>query len=151
GGPDAATINQLAYTWGVTIGSIEPLNAEKLGDGFLAGEDIPFIMNYPASWTADSRQPTSVVFEFEDDIGRGIEEFDGIGLSMVESPITDLGCPKHGTLHQVVTAMHSSFGLDDTVTREEVVFLGQPADVTVGAVDDGNGGSKGLILTISVT
>lgn len=151
GTPDQATLNEGAYSWGVTIGSTKPLEAEELGKDRLVGETTPFTMNYPTTWTADEKQPTLVVFEQEDDIGKELPEIEGISVTMAERPIADLGFEADATLEDVTNQLNTSFGLDETATHEEFFFLNQPAQVSIGEIADGSGGTKGLILTTTVT
>jgi hypothetical protein len=150
GVPDEATLNDLAYTWGVTIGNFDPLEAETLGKGTLASPVSQFTMNYPDGWTADPDQPDLIVYELEADIGAELTEMEGINLSVIDAPLTDIGFEADAVLEDIVTSMAGNVGLDETATHEEFIFLGQPAIVSWGEIDDDNGGTRGLILTSSV-
>jgi len=150
GVPDQETVNSLAYTWGVTIGTMEPLNAEELGSKALASDVSQFTMNYPDGWTGDPQQPELVVYELADDIGAEFVDMEGIQLSVIDGPLTDLGFEADTTVDDLATEMGDTFGLNETATQEEFLFLEQPAVVSVGEIGDSSGGKRGLILTSSV-
>lgn len=147
---DQATLNELAYSWGVTIGSTRPLEAEALGKGALSSPVSQFTMNYPDGWTPAANQPDSVVYELEADVGAELTEMEGINLSMGDSPLADMGMQDAESVDAIAVFMAENFGLDETATHEEFIFLGQPAVVSSGEIDDGSGGKRGLILTSSI-
>jgi len=147
GAPDEPTISESIFTWGFTIGSIEPLAAEDLGDGALVSDVSQFTMNYPDSWTADT---DLLVFELLEEMSSDVTSLKGIFLSVADQPLADLDFEADATLEDVSTSLAGAFGLDETATHEEFVFLDQPAIVSWGEIDDGSGGKRGLILTSSV-
>ena len=147
GGPDEATISDLMFTWGFTVGSMKPLQAETLGEGMLASDVSQFTINYPEGWTADT---DVVVFEIQEEMSSDVSSLKGIFLSVIDAPLTEIGFEPDATLEAISTSMGGSFGLDETATDEEFVFLDQPAIVSWGEIDDGSGGKRGLILTSSI-
>jgi hypothetical protein len=149
GGADQPTIQNLAYTWGVTLGHITPLDTEPLGEGQLASDVSQFTMNYPEGWVPDPKQ-SSIAYENEEDIGQALSDISGINLSVIDSPLADLSIPADTPVDDLSAAMNTSFGLDKNTVSEEFIFLGQPARLSSGEIDDGNGGKKGLIITAAI-
>jgi hypothetical protein len=152
GGPDAKTIKNSIYTWGYTLASVIPLNAEDLGTEKLSSDLSQFTMNYPDGWTPDPDpgQSDTIVYELADDINQELAKVDGIFLSVIDSSLKDLSFPADTKVEDLAKAMNTSFGLGKTVVPEEFVFLDQPALVASGEIDDGSGGKRGLILTTAI-
>lgn len=150
GTPDEKTRNELAYTWGVTLGSIKPLDALDLGDGMLTDDVIQFTINYPDGWSPNPDQPASV-YELEDDIGKGISDVVGNVFTFSDAALSDLQLPSDATLDDVVGQAKAAFDLDDDIIGEEFILLGQPA-VTISAepTSDSQGVGHGVILTVSL-
>ena len=152
GAPDTATINDSIYTWGYTLASVTPLDAEDLGTEKLSSAVSQFTISYPDGWTPDPDpgQSDTIVYELADDINQELAKVDGLFLSVIDSPLTDLSFPADIKVEDLTAAMNTSFGLGKTATTEEFVFLDQPALVASGEIDDGSGGKRGLILTAAV-
>lgn len=154
GAPDEQTISDTVYTWGYTLGNVTPLDAQDLGADQLSSDLNQFTMQVPDGWTLDpdEAQSTTVVYELTDDVNAQLEDVDGLFLSLIDGKLTDLSFPEDTTAQDLAAAMNASFGLDKdkNATQEEFVFLDQPAVVSTGAVDDGSGGTRGVILTAAV-
>jgi hypothetical protein len=152
GAPDADTLLNSVFTWGYTLGSVIPLEAEDLGSGALESAVSQFTMQYPDSWTPDPdpQQSALVVYELADDINQELAAVDGIMVSVIDTPLADLGFDETFTVEELAETMTTSFGLGADAVHEEFVFLEQPAIVSSGEISDGSGGTRGLILTSSV-
>ncbi|MBZ0287816.1 MAG: hypothetical protein K8I30_09395, partial [Anaerolineae bacterium] len=149
GATDPATLIDSMFTWGYTMGRVIPLAAEDLGSGALSSEVTGFTMQYPDSWTPDpdAQQATTVVYELADDINQELADVDGIFLSVIDTPLADLGFDDSFTASDLSETMTGSFGLGEGSLHEEFVFLEQPAIVSSGEISAGAGGTRGLILT----
>jgi hypothetical protein len=127
--PDLDTLFDLAYTWGMTIGSIEPLNALELGDEPLTAEIAGFTVQYPDGWllNEDISEPgAQAIFENEADF-ENLSTPEGYVLAVLETPLADLGLEGEEALERYAALVKQSQGFDDTVTAREFVILDQPA------------------------
>ncbi|MEO8609143.1 MAG: hypothetical protein ABI690_14735 [Chloroflexota bacterium] len=147
GAPDPQTINDLAYTWGATIGSIAPLDAQTLSKDLLSDESSHFTINYPDGWTSDPNHP-AVIYENADEVGQGVTNVKGKVFTFSDAALSDLQLKDDATLADVVTKVKAAFDLDDTVTSEEFVLLGQPAVTLSGEPSSSSqGAGHGVMVT----
>jgi hypothetical protein len=150
GGQDTQSINDLAYTWYVTLSSIAPIDPLPLSTDLLSDESSHFTINYPANWTPEPDQP-STVYELADDIGKGVNDVKGSVFTFSDAALSDLQLPEDATLDDVIAKVKPAFDLDDTVRREEFVFLDQPAVTLSGEpTPTSKGAGHGLIVTIGL-
>jgi hypothetical protein len=149
--PEKVTVKEMAYTWDVTLGSVKPLDAQELGDGMLTDDTSHFTINYPADWTPDPKQPV-IVYELADDIGqKNFNDVKGSVFTFSDAALSDLQLKDDATLDDVIEKAKLAFDLDDTVTREEFVLLGQPAITISGQPSaDSPGASRGVVMTIGL-
>jgi len=127
GAGDAKTINQLSYTWGTVLGSIEPLNALELGEETIALPDAGLTIQYPKGWTIDPKNPL-LVYESEKDAANGsaLPEKNAVGL--LDQSLKDYGLKDDATIDDVVRVNKGAMGLkESSITSSEFIILDQPA------------------------
>jgi hypothetical protein len=150
GGQDTQSVNHLAYTWYATLASITPIDPLPLSKDLLSDESSHFTMSYPDRWTPETEQP-STVYELADDIGKGVNEVKGSVFTFRDVALSDLQLPDDATLEDVIAKVKPAFDLDDTIKREEFVFLNQPAVTLSGApTANSQGAGHGVIVTLGL-
>jgi hypothetical protein len=148
--PDSIAIDDIALTWGVTLGSIAPLGAQDLGDGTITDNVSNFTMSYPKDWAADPNQGGKI-YELADDVGVDFAVQKGASASLVDAAMTDLGLTDKATLDDVVELAMKGAGLGENATQEEFVFLGQPAITVTGEPSaDNPAAGHGVIFTAAL-
>ncbi|MBZ0287815.1 MAG: hypothetical protein K8I30_09390 [Anaerolineae bacterium] len=150
GAPDTQTRNELAYTWGVTLGWIRPLGALELSDDKVTDTISQFTIPYPEGWTPNPDQPASV-YELAEDVGSEITDMKGAAFAFSDAALSDLGLEAGATLDEVAAVAKGAFDLGDDVSGEEFVLLGQPAVTFRGVpASDSGGAGHGVILTVGL-
>jgi hypothetical protein len=148
--PAGASPNDYFYTWGVTIGSIAPLDAQPLGDQVLTNDTLQFTIGYPQDWSIDPKTP-GTVYEKAEDIGVPFAKSVGSIFSVTDVALTDMGLTADSTLDDVVALFEKSLTIKDNPLSEEFVFLNQPAvTVTAEPAETSPGAGHGVIFTASI-
>ena len=134
-GPDMNTMIDLAYSWGVIIGGIEPVGAMDLGDSTLDVPDAGLIVGYPDGWVVNPQNPATR-FELKSDLKGDLPK--GLIMGALSRSLKSLKLDADATVDDVIDANPDILSFKEPVKRAEFVILGQPAITLSGQADDGS-------------
>ncbi|MEO8609142.1 MAG: hypothetical protein ABI690_14730 [Chloroflexota bacterium] len=148
--PDTVSVDEMGYTWGVTLASIAPLDAQPLGDGMLTADESHFTVSYPDGWTLDPQNPRTV-YEHADEVGTNIQAITGGVFNMIDNTLSKLGLKDDATLDDLVAVVATAVTLGDNPKQEEFLLLGQPAVTVSGELAKNSPGEgRGVIFTVAI-
>jgi hypothetical protein len=131
---DMPEMISLSYSWGQVLGSMIPTDALPLNDTPLQVDAGGFQINLPQKWYPKPNNP-NVVYELKDDMQS--DTFTGDIIAVSAQTLSDAGLTDKSTLDDLVTQNIKAFGLQDPITQEEFIILGQPALTIRGSDSSG--------------
>jgi hypothetical protein len=143
GTPDYNTAVKLAYTWGYLLGSIAPLEFDKLEEK-LELPTIQATLLHPKAWVSQlgsSQSPFNIIADNEADVkslsgsGKSVE---GRALSIIQAPASQVvnGLDEKATASDVLDGMSKS-GLKDVKPSGYYLVNQQPGEGIRAVTSDG--------------
>lgn len=127
--------SDLAYTWGVLLGSARAIPGVDL-DATYEVTDFGFSIDYPADWSVVEDETGIRIYELESDAANddGPEAPEGIAFGLIFSTVEELGIeqPVYSDLFDLAPLVLSPV---ETYSTEELVVLGTPG-VAVNGIDE---------------
>jgi hypothetical protein len=143
--PDMDTIIDLAFSWGVVLARVEPIDALPLGKDVLTAPEAGFTIPFPDGWTVNPDNPSMVV-ELESDITSS--ESEGVAVLLGEQTLEDTGLDDDATVEDFAAMAQQGLQMDEPVETSQVSILGQTGIMMKGQDTAGSEDWALLISTI---